>query len=327
MSQAKLTSSGGELRVHPVALAGHSSRTPTPQPATDQQQQPMETGSTAVNAAAAPLPPLTTEFFLKSLKDNNADLMKSFSAHLNGLAEKVGSNSERIRENERAINSQGSDVTKNRLDIEKLTARVKILENTGAPKHGACLPTRALLSKEYLSARRSARVWPIIGTDDEAVWQSVGEFLHETLEIPDTDIGQEDIEDIRRVEENSNFTNIVRDEVIIVFKDKKKRDLMMASSVALAKCIDPEGRPTAGTRLEIPKELEYTFRLLSRFGTRLRARHGVGTKRHVKFDDFEGSLYMNVKLPGDHDWTRVSPDMAREDLTASMREENVANQK
>lgn len=91
--------------------------------------------------------------------------------------------------------------------------------------------------------------------------------------------------------------------------------------------MDAEGRPEAGLRLEIPPELDDTFRLLSRFGTRLRARHGEGTKRHIKFDDYTGSLFTNVKLPGDATLTRVTPAMAREDLELLMREENTQHQK
>ena len=45
------------------------------------------------------------------------------------------------------------------------------------------------------------------------------------------------------------------------------------------------------------------------------------------FDDFSGSLYTNIKLPGDESWTRVTPSMAREDLEASMRHENLHHQK
>lgn len=69
---------------------------------------------------------------------------------------------------------------------------------------------------------------------------------------------------------------------------------MTSSAAKLAACIDGAGHPTAGIRLEIPDELMDTFRLLSRFGTRLRARHGEGTKRHIKFDDQEAGLYMNI---------------------------------
>ena len=50
-----------------------------------------------------------------------------------------------------------------------------------------------------------------------------------------------------------------------------------SSSLVLRSTFDGEGKPTAGIRLELPPELLDTVRLLSRFGTRLRARHGVGT--------------------------------------------------
>ena len=81
----------------------------------------------------------------------------------------------------------------------------------------------------------------------------------------------------------------------------------MSGAVNIAMHIDAAGQPTAGIRLELLPELMDTFRLLSRFGTRLRARHGEGTKRHVKFDDMEATLYMNIKLPGDESWSRSSP--------------------
>ena len=47
----------------------------------------------------------------------------------------------------------------------------------------------------------------------------------------------------------------------------------------------------------------------------------------MKFDEFTGSLFCNVKLPEDKTWTRVMPEMAREDLGASVREENTKSQK
>ena len=54
--------------------------------------------------------------------------------------------------------------------------------------------------------------------------------------------------------------------------------------------------------MEVPTELQETFRLLSRFGTRLLARHGEGTRRNIKFDDYSGTLFTNVKLPGPGLW-------------------------
>lgn len=88
-----------------------------------------------------------------------------------------------------------------------------------------------------------------------------------------------------------------------------------------------DGKPNAGIRIEVPGELSDTFRLLTRFGARLRARHGPGTKRHIKFDDYVGSMFANIKLPGDTGWMRITPAMARQDLEASLREETSATQK
>ena len=140
------------------------------------------------------------------------------------------------------------------------------------------------------------------------------------------DICQDDIESIHRVEERVQPDRI-RDEVCVKFFDKRKRDIVFSNAPGLAAAVDADGRPTAGLRLEIPPEMGDTFRLLSRFGTRLRARHGEGTKRHIKFDEFNGSLYVNVKLPGDITWTRVTAEMARQDLEMSLREEDSQHQK
>ena len=111
-------------------------------------------------------------------------------------------------------------------------------------------------------------------------------------------VGQNDVEEVKRVEEHRSPENI-KDEVIITFKDKKIWDLAMISSVNLTDCVDGAGKPTASTRLKIRPELKDTFRLLSRFGTRLRARHGKRTKRNIMFDDYSRSLYANIKLPGE----------------------------
>ena len=54
-----------------------------------------------------------------------------------------------------------------------------------------------------------------------------------------------------------------RNEVVVKFFDKQKRDLVASSSPSLASRIDKEGKPTAGIRMEIPADLMDTFRLLS----------------------------------------------------------------
>ena len=269
-------------------------------------------------ASSPAIPPMTAEFFLKALKDNSDHIIKSFNASLGALSQRIDDNAGRIANNSSAISSLTTTSEAHRTELSHLSDRVAMLERGG----GATVVTEepAVLSPEYLFARRSVRLWPIPGGTDEEIWESVGEFLHDSLAIREDDLCQDDIESIERVA-TGRLTDD-RKEALVTFVDRQKRDAVMSSSSNLASKVDREGKPTAGIRLEIPKELDGTFRLLSRFGTRLRARHGTGTKRHIKFDDYTASLYTNIKLPGDNSWTRITPRMAKEDLEASVREEN-----
>ena len=267
---------------------------------------------------------VTTDFLLKPLKENTEHLIKTFNVSLGLVAQKVESNTKGIESNCSELEQQSRVADERWSDLQSLTARVSALERG---QQAAVEPlSRAPLSDEYLKARRSIRIWPVKGVTEGDLWGEAGEFLHTQLAMSTNDVGQDDVEDVRRVV-GERMVEGVHDEVVVVFKDQRKRDLAMASSVNLARFIDQAGRPTAGTRLEVPEELADTFRLLARFGTRLRARHGAGTKRHVKFDDYKGSMYINIKLPDDSTCTRISPDMAREDLEASFREEQRANGK
>ena len=166
------------------------------------------------------------------------------------------------------------------------------------------------------------RIWPVNRLDEDSLWKGTGEFIHEALRIPESDVCQDDIESVVAVPDPRFPTSNVNNEALVTFFCPRKRDLLLSNSKNLSSFIDGNDRPTAGIRIEIPAELDDTFRLLSRFGTRLRARHGEGTKRHIKFDDHEASLYINIKLPGDTSWARVSPAMARADLEQTTREES-----
>lgn len=44
-----------------------------------------------------------------------------------------------------------------------------------------------------------------------------------------------------------------RQEVIVTFFDKRKRDTVISGSTNLSEHVDRDGRPTAGVRLEIPR--------------------------------------------------------------------------
>ena len=267
---------------------------------------------------------ITTDFLLRALKENTDHIVGSFNAHMGAISKRVDLNAAGVAANREASKENAASISRNKGDLENLRERVDALERGTAPSSSK--PNRASLSPDYLLARRSIRLWPIAGVSDREMWEAVGDFLHDTLLINTEDLCQEDVESVARVMDGVG-SGIVKDEVIVRFKEVSKRDLTVGYAVNLSGRVDSSGRPTAGIRLEVPPELSDTFRLLSRFGTRLRARHGEGTKRHVKFDDFAGSLFTNIKLPGDTSWTRVSPEMARRDLDASISEESAANQK
>lgn len=83
-------------------------------------------------------------------------------------------------------------------------------------------------------------------------------------------MGQCDIESVRRVSDEVQPGGFERREVLVTFFDMKKRDAVVSGSINLGSYIDPAGKPTAGIRLEIQRKLDDSWRLLSRFGTRLR---------------------------------------------------------
>ena len=125
------------------------------------------------------------------------------------------------------------------------------------------------------------------------------------------------IETLARPDRPSVFG--AKDEVVVTFKLTETRDTVIGASAKLAGCVTAAGQPTAGIRLEIPRGLKDDFNSLRKFGQLLRTRHGLGTRRHVKFDDGNMSLFLNVKLPGDDRWSRVDLELARKSLSSRRR--------
>ena len=178
---------------------------------------------------------------------------------------------------------------------------------------GAPPMTNPADAANYDRARRTIRMWPILGSSENELWGSVCIFLRTTLALTGQ-VSEAMIDCIRRAPQPSGPA--VRDEVLVVFKLAATRDLVMGASSKLAPYMDGEGRSTAGLRMEVPQHLQQHFKVLFRYGQNLRARHGPGTRRHVKFDDVERTLFLNAKLPGDESWSRVSYEVAKRGLRA-----------
>ena len=180
---------------------------------------------------------------------------------------------------------------------------------TLAPGH----PPRQTLCLMYLRARKSLRLWPILGNDKQELWTSVGNFLEGNLGL-EAQLRDGMVDSVSRVIIPSGPG--VSSEALVVFSDSNVRDMVLGAAAKLGPFRDHQGKPTAGMRMEVPPALQQDFRVLFRYGQNLRTRHGIGTRRHVKFDDIARSLFLNVKLPGDEGWSRVNLDIAKRGLRA-----------
>ena len=270
-------------------------------------------------AGGAELEPLTADFFRKLTGENTDRVAKkidNMAVDLAALTKTVDLNKAEISRSAEETRRQADLIKEQRDLIDRLGERVNSLESGGngtgllAPvgSRPAVAPNK---SEKYLYARRSVGLWPINQADENSLWKGVGEFIHSALDIADDDVCQEDIEAVVPIPYPRRPIGNINREASVTFYCQRKRDTILAHVSNLSTYVDSAGKPTAGVRLKIPPELDDTFRLLSRFGTRLRARHGEGTRRHIKFDDIEASMFMNVKIPGDKEWSWVTPEMAK----------------
>jgi hypothetical protein len=89
----------------------------------------------------------------------------------------------------------------------------------------------------------------------------------------------------------------------------------------LAEYSNPSGVPQYGVKMDFPDFLSGDFRVLEKFGAKMRSKHGVGTKRSIKFDDELLKLYVDIKVPTNNAWIRVDTTTAKEILEEN-REQN-----
>ena len=158
----------------------------------------------------------------------------------------------------------------------------------------------------YEKARRSMRVWPIEGTNDDDMNAKFRDFAVEALQVQDTVVRNARITDIVRV--RSSPQSIAYMEILVSFGDASERDYYFSKARNLVSYRDESGNPTAGVRMDIPPHLLATFNLLNNHGFEIKKAHGKDTKKYVKFDDVWSSLYLEIKLPGQNKWIKVSPE-------------------
>ena len=104
-------------------------------------------------------------------------------------------------------------------------------------------------------------------------------------------------------------------EICVVFAESNTRDEILMRAPMLSSFRDDKGHPTAGIRLRIPGHLMGAFKTLEAFGHRLKKQYGESFKKHIKFEEYDYSLYIQVgiKTEGEPvDWTKYTAEQARE---------------
>ena len=259
---------------------------------------------------------LTLAELKKFMDETTNKKLDSVDSRLHQIETSVSGNAKRLDEQAASIQANAVSIRQIQtyvlnLKTGKVTTANTVLQPTTGPSGNA--PSRAE-DIEFARARRSLRLWPVEGQNADDLWTAAGIFLGTKLGMKGK-LNKTMIEAISRVEIQSGPG--VKSEALVRFVDNNTRDLVMGAAAMLAPYVNAEGKPTAGIRIEVPSHLRGDFRLLFKFGQILRTRHGKGTRRHVKFDDALGCLFLNLKLPGDATWSRVLLEVARRGLVTS----------
>lgn len=243
---------------------------------------------------------------LDSVDEGLADVRTTVSR----INKAVKHNTTKLQAHEQQIAETKSSLTEIKDEIRKLKSNP--IQHVEHERPTDLHEASRNLDPRYDRARRSLRLWPIRGATTAELWASTGAFIGNTLGFGNA-VGQDLIETVERAEIPSGQG--VKDEVLVRFRSTDTRDSIIGASSKLSSHVDPDGRPTAGIRLEIPANLRGIFRTLRRYGNQVRARHGPGTRSHIKFNDEDRTLFLNVRLPGDSSWSRIDTTFARRGLT------------
>ena len=149
----------------------------------------------------------------------------------------------------------------------------------------------------FWKARRSLRLWPLIGGNKEGLEAYLRDKLRMDRSFIEEDLGEVTITKPRDMRNKEKF----KDEYTVEFESKQVRDMVKAAAPNLANF-----RDTAGMRLDLPDHLQREFTALMNLSYDLKKKH-AGLKRNVKFDETDRSLFMDIKLDGDSDWRRIKP--------------------
>ena len=228
------------------------------------------------------------------------------------------------------ITANAEEITKLRGEMQRIkrdSERNRISNNTQILKEVTKIVEETLESREtiiprgangrqsnreeiFLTSRRSVRIWPIEGDTSQAMRSNLDTFLLEALQLTREEIDDLDIESVTRTRLRHNAR--IHLEVLVKFSSVEARDQVAMRGGYLAEFVDSCKKPLAGIRMDIPMYLNGVFKLLNSYGYKLRQLHGEGTKRYVKYDEANLSLYLDVRTPESEEWFQITPAQAKE---------------
>ena len=270
MAQSRLTGSGGTLCLQPLAvnpaagaqpatasLSGPHDPTPAAPPSLDAPTRssgppqaapvPMDLGTLDAHIAGPapclqPAEPLTADFFRTLLGENTRNIISRIDniEDLGNLTKTVDHNKPELEATRAELKRPAGIIAEQRSPLIGLGDRINNLEQGDrAPKpSSAALATR---SADFLRTRRAIRLWPIDSKSEDVLWQAVGNFIQETLEVPDSDVCPEDIESITPLPDLKFKLGNLSNEVLVTFFDAKKRDMIVSNAQNLAGLVDTAG--------------------------------------------------------------------------------------
>ena len=146
-------------------------------------------------------------------------------------------------------------------------------------------------------------------------------FIRTKLCVPTTELSDEPVVRVRRMRHPRR--SMVHLEAWAIFQDKYlyARYLTASHGRNLKDYVNNEGRPTLGMRIQYPEHLGDDFRLLEWYGAELQKK-GPGTRRSIRFNDEEWSLYIDVQLPNSERWHKVTTEVAREAKLMKRKNDN-----
>ena len=163
-------------------------------------------------------------------------------------------------------------------------------------------PSIADKESKYWAARKTLRLWPVIGDD---LQNAVLGFLTDKLKCPQGRVLPDDFS-ARRIYSRPDYD--AQDQVLVVFSSTRLRDEIKS----LGRNLDGKDRKT-GIQLEPPDHLRSHYQTFQRLAFEMKKKH-KGLRRNVKFSDADLSLVMDVKLDASAEWRQISHDDARNTL-------------